>query len=173
MIDMLELRPLTFKQAKDFILKTHRHHQPSVGWKFGIGAYLENKLVGVVVVGRPVSRMLDDGLTAEVTRLSTDGTKNACSKLYAAASQACRSMGYKRLITYILDTENGSSLRASGWKLTMERAGGGSWSSLTRPRTDKAPTCTKQRWETGWSTNDYETYKTEHTETDRQMEFVF
>ena len=59
----------------------------------------------------PVSRYLDDGHTLEVNRLCTDGTKNACSFLYAAAWRAARAMGYRKIVTYILDTESGASLR--------------------------------------------------------------
>lgn len=72
--------------------------------------------MGVAIVGRPVSRHLDDGWTLEVNRLCTDGSRNACSALYAAAWRAARAMGYKRLVTYILESENGASLRAAGWK---------------------------------------------------------
>jgi hypothetical protein len=170
---MLEVRPVDFKDAQDFIQKTHRHHIPVVGWKFGIAAFHNGKMVGVVVVGRPVSRRLDDGVTAEVTRLATDGTKNACSKLYSAASQACKAMGYKRLVTYILESENGASLKASGWKLIESKAGGGSWSAPSRLRVDKHPTCIKQRWESCWSTNNYEIYKIETSKNEQQLEFAF
>jgi hypothetical protein len=102
----------------------------------------------VVTVGRPVARHLDDGWTLEVTRLCTDGTKNACSLLYAAAWRAARAMGYRRIGTYILDTETGTSLTASGWKC-LGKAGGGSWSVPSRPRVDKHPTQIKLRYEMG------------------------
>ena len=69
--------------------------------------------MGVVIVGRPVSRYLDDGWTLEVNRLCTDGSRNACSMLYGAAWRAARAMGYKRLITYILESECGASKRAA------------------------------------------------------------
>lgn len=94
--------------------------------------------MGVATIGRPVARMLDDGWTLEVNRLCTDGTKNACSKLYSAAWRVAKNMGYKKLITYILDSENGSSLFASNWKCVGER-GGGSWNVKSRPRVDKHP----------------------------------
>ena len=87
-----------------------------VGHKFSIGLSDGDKIVGVAIVGRPVARHLDDGWTLEVNRLCTDGTRNACSMLYAAAWRAARAMGYKRIVTYILESENGASLRASGWK---------------------------------------------------------
>jgi hypothetical protein len=125
-------------EANYFVAEHHRHHKPIVGHLFSIGAALGDKIVGVVIVGRPVSRMRDDGETAEVTRLCADGTKNACSFLYGAAARAAFALGYKRIGTYILDTEPGTTLRAAGWKLLGER-GGKSWSRPTRPRVDKHP----------------------------------
>ena len=100
------------------------------------------------MVGRPVSRMLQDGWTAEVTRVCTLGGKNACSMLYAACWRACRAMGYTRLLTYTLDTEPGTSLTAAGWTL-VGSAGGGSWSRMDRPRVDRHPKQLKIRWEVG------------------------
>ena len=138
--------PVTLKEANVFVDAYHRHHKPVVGHKFSIGAVLGDKIVGVVVVGRPVSRMRDDGLTLEVTRLCTDGTKNACSFLYGAAAKATFALGFKRIGTYTLTTEGGTSLRAAGWKLIGE-AGGGSWSRKTRPRVDTHPVQRKLLWE--------------------------
>lgn len=113
---MLELVPITLKEANAFVERYHRHHKPVVGHKFSIAASDGEKIVGVAIVGRPVSRYLDNGLTLEVNRLCTDGTRNACSFLYSAAWRAARNLGYKKLITYILVSETGSSLKAAGWK---------------------------------------------------------
>jgi hypothetical protein len=126
-------------RANAFVAKLHRHHKPVVGHKFSIGAMLGGELVGVVIVGRPVSRMRDNGATLEVTRLCTDGTKNACSFLYGCAARATFALGFQKIGTYILASETGASLRAAGWRLIGER-GGGSWSVPSRPRTDKHPT---------------------------------
>ena len=104
-----------------FVSEHHRHHLPSVGWKFGIAVNDGSEVVGVIVVGRPVARNADDGWTAEVTRCCTDGTKNAASMLYGAAWRAAKAMGYRKLITYTLDTEPGTSLRAAGWKAIGQR----------------------------------------------------
>jgi hypothetical protein len=83
--------------------------------KFCIGAADdEDVLRGVVVVGRPVARMLDDALTLEVTRTATDGTRNACSLLYAAAWRAAKALGYQRLVTRTQRGETGASLPAAG-----------------------------------------------------------
>ena len=141
----LVIRPLSFKTAKEYIAENHRHHKPPQGHKFSIGCYDNDKLVGVVVVGRPVARYFDDGVTAEVTRLCTDGTRNACSKLYASAWNAAHAMGYVRMVTYILSTELGTSLKASGWKRDIETAGG-SWGWDKRPRVDQHPLIPKVRY---------------------------
>lgn len=139
--------PCLFDEAVAFISRHHRHHKPPVGHKFSLAVADEAGVVrGVCTVGRPVSRVLQDGWTLEVTRLATDGCPNACSALYAAAWRAAKALGYRRLITYILDTESGTSLKAAGWRL-VGQAGGGTWSTRSRPRVDKHPTQAKLRWE--------------------------
>ena len=105
----LEIVPMTLREANAYVEQNHRHHGPVAGHKYSIGLSDGEKIVGVAIVGRPVSRHLDDGWTLEVNRLCTDGTKNACSMLYAAAWRAARAMGYKRLVTYILESENGAT----------------------------------------------------------------
>jgi len=144
----LEIVPITFEEACEFIRQYHRHHKPPQGYKFCLAVADGDKIVGVAVVGRPVARYLDDGWTLEVTRCCTDGTKNANSMLYAAAWRAAKAMGYKRLITYTLPEESGASLKAAGWKCIGE-AGGGSWNRKSRPRVDKHPLQVKLRWEIG------------------------
>jgi hypothetical protein len=125
-------------EANAFVRQHHRHHQPVVGHLFSIGAVLGDDIVGVVIVGRPVSRFRDDGMTAEVTRLCTDGTRNACSFLYGCASRAAFALGFKRIGTFILASEPGTSLTAAGWRLVGETPGQ-SWSVPSRPRVDKHP----------------------------------
>ncbi|OZI79893.1 hypothetical protein CAL24_08260 [Bordetella genomosp. 2] len=131
----LRVIPVSLRIANAFVAQQHRHHRPVRGCKFAIGASADGRLVGVAIVGRPVARGHDDGLTAEVTRLCTDGTRNACSLLYGAAWRAARSMGYRRLITYTLPDEGGASLRGAGWRLLGVR-GGGNWNTPARPRVD-------------------------------------
>ncbi|MGK7653162.1 XF1762 family protein [Roseovarius sp. B08] len=114
--------------------------------QFSIAALSGEKVVGVVIVGRPVSRHRDDGTTLEVTRLCTDGTKNACSFLYGAAAKAVFALGFKRLGTYIAPSEGGASLRASGWRLIGE-SHGRSWDAQSRPRVDSHPLGVKELWE--------------------------
>lgn len=138
--------PIDLAEANAFVAEHHRHHKPVVGHKFSLGAAMAEKIVGVAIVGRPVARMRDDGATLEVTRLCTDGTKNACSFLYGAAARAAFALGYTRIGTYILDTEPGASLRGAGWKLIGQR-GGGEWGREGRPRVDKHPTQGKLLYE--------------------------
>jgi len=142
----LQLQPISWGEACIFIAQHHRHHLPPVGWKFGIAVNDGEKVVGVVTVGRPVARHFDNGYTLEVTRCCTDGTHNAASMLYGAAWRATRALGYKRLITYVLASETGASVKAAGWKV-IGAAGGGSWNVPSRPRVDKAPTEAKTLWE--------------------------
>lgn len=125
-------------EANAFVAQHHRHHKRVVGHLFSIGAALGDKIVGVVIVGRPVARMRDDGDTAEVTRLCTDGTSNACSFLYGAAARASFALGFKKIGTYILASEPGTSLTGAGWRLIGETPGR-SWSVPSRPRVDKHP----------------------------------
>ena len=143
---MLELQPITYEEACTFITEHHRHHLPPTGWKFGIGVNDGEKVVGVVTVGRPVARKLDNGWSLEVTRCCTDGTKNAASMLYGAAWRAAKALGYKRLITYTLASETGTSLTAAAWK-ELYTTPGKSWSVASRPRVDKHPLGQKTLWE--------------------------
>lgn len=144
---MLKHCRISLDEANEFVSQHHRHHQPVRGHLFSIGAVHDDKIVGVVIVGRPVARMRDDGITAEVTRLCTDGTRNACSFLYGRAARAAFALGYKRIGTYILANEPGTSCIAAGWRLIGE-AGGGSWSRKQRPRVDTHPTQRKLLFET-------------------------
>lgn len=143
---MLELAAVPLAAANAFVAEHHRHHKPVQGHKFSIGCMSDGKLVGVAIVGRPVSRHLDNGTTLEVTRLCTDGTKNACSFLYGAAWRAARALGYIKIITYTLESENGASLRASGWKCAGI-AGGLRWTGKRKPETDLYPAQMKLRYE--------------------------
>lgn len=141
----LKAVPLELREANEFVNHLHRHHKAVHRDKFRIGAMVDGKLVGVIQIGRPVSRMLDDGKTAEVVRLCTDGTKDVCSFLYSKAARVCKEMGYEKIITYILESENGASLKASGWKQEAVTSGG-SWDRPSRPRQTSAPTVPKKRY---------------------------
>lgn len=143
----LQIVPCGIAEANSFVSQFHRHHKPVPGAKFALAvADLEGQVRGVALIGRPTGRRSDDGWTLEVVRLCTDGFKNACSALYSAAWRVTREMGYRRLITYTLPEEGGTSLRASGWKCLGLR-GGGSWSVPSRPRVDMHPLQQKLGWE--------------------------
>jgi len=134
-------------EANAFVSQHHRHHRPVIGHRFSLAVVDPTGTVhGVAIIGRPTSRMLDNGWTLEVTRTATDGFPNACSALYSAARRACFALGYRRLITFTLASESGVSLRASGWRVVAESRGG-TWSRSARPRVDKHPLQPKLRWE--------------------------
>lgn len=139
--------PCELAEANAFVAEHHRHHQPIHRCRFSLAVADEGGTVrGVAMVGRPVSRHLDNGWTCEVRRVATDGCPNACSALYSASWRACRAMGYRRLITYTLPSEGGASLRGAGWTLVGE-AGGGTWNRANRPRIDTHPLGVKSLWE--------------------------
>lgn len=142
----LALEPCSLRDANAFVQRCHRHLGPVVGAKFAVAAAADGQVVGVVIAGRPVARHLNDGRTLEVTRLATDGSRNACSLLYGAARRAASALGYTRLITCTRAAEHGASLRASGWTL-VARVEARSWSRPSRRRHDKHAIEDRIRWE--------------------------
>jgi len=141
----LNIVPVTFREACEFVNKHHRHHSASVGCKFCIGLKHNSDLIGVAICGRPVSRYLDDGLTCEINRLCVlEEYRNACSMLYGACSRVAKNMGYRRVITYILQSENGASLKASNF--VCEGVAGGTHWTGTRNRNQGLPSEMKTRW---------------------------
>ena len=129
--------PVSFADACSFVAEHHRHHAPPVGHKFSLGVACGTQLVGVAIVGRPVARYLDNGLTLEVTRTATNGRHNANSLLYGAAARAAWALGYRRLITYTQAGETGGSLRAAGFRVIAERPPRPGWNTPSRPREDR------------------------------------
>jgi hypothetical protein len=133
----LHLVPVSFADACGFVTMWHRHHVPPRFHKFSIGVADEsNRLVGVAMVSIPVARAFNDGLTLEVQRTATDGTKNANSMLYAAAWRATKALRFGRLVTYTMGSETGASLRAAGWRVVAERKAHKGWTRPSRPRDD-------------------------------------
>lgn len=131
----LEIVPVSFATACAFVTEHHRHHRKPVGHKFSLGVANDGLLVGVAIVGRPVSRVLAaEGNTLEVTRTATDGTPNANSMLYGAAWRATKALGYSRLITYTQEGESGSSLKAAGFVVLGERPPRRGWDTPSRRR---------------------------------------
>ena len=143
-----QIIPLSLKQAQRFINEHHRHHSAPHRDKYRIGLAMDGQLIGCIMVGRPVSRVLDDGQTLEVNRCCVlTGYKNACSKLYSSAAKIAKLLGYSRIITYTLDIELGHSLVASGWKRDGQTKGR-NWSTPSRLRDQKSEyqTIDKTRW---------------------------
>jgi len=143
----LRIKHVELAEANDFVSKYHRHHKPVVGHRFSIACVIDDAIHGVAIVGRPVARMVDPSTTLEVTRLVTDGTANACSFLYGAAARAGKELGYSKIQTYILESETGITLKASGWKIAAVTQGGGWKHTDGKPRRTDQPTEKKVRWE--------------------------
>lgn len=154
-VGSLMVRPISLSDAKAFCAIMHRHQicgkqRPVQGHKFSLSVWCRERLCGVAIVGRPVARHLDDGLTLEVRRVATDGTRNSCSMLYAVAARAARAMGYERMLTYILASEPGASLRAAGCVRDDSIVIGRQWDTPSRPR-QMVLVEDRQRWWAPWS----------------------
>lgn len=142
----IQVVPISYKAAVQFINANHRHHKAPQGQKFSLGLSDGSKLIGAITAGRPVSRIMDDTLTLEVTRCCVKEIyKNGVSKLYSHVCRVAKAMGYKRVITYTLVSEPGTSMQAANFSL-MRKSRGGSWSSKLRKRIDKHPTTEKNLW---------------------------
>lgn len=139
--------PLTLKQANDIVRTLHRHHKPVIGHRFSLGLKdATGAIVGAAIVGRPVARKTPQYEVAEVTRLVTNGHKNACSALYGACARVAKEMGFLRIQTFILESETGVSLKAAGWSFDRVSPGG-DWNCPTRGgRRMDQPQCRKQLW---------------------------
>lgn len=141
----MEIRPITLREANAFVTDFHRHHKAAVGCKFAIGLFENDTMIGCAICGRPVSRHYDNGLTLEINRLCTNGERNACSMLYGACVRVAKAMGYHKVITYILASENGASLRASNFIYEGE-AGGTIWTGKRSGRDNGVPKEMKKRY---------------------------
>lgn len=141
----LEIKPISLKEANEFVIKYHRHNLACMGHKFSIACYDDDKLCGVAICGRPVGRYSDDGKTLYIARNTTDGTYNACSKLYGACVRIAKDMGYQKIITYTLKSENGASLKASNFT-SDGTAGGTEWTGERKRDYKVAPCEMKTRW---------------------------
>jgi hypothetical protein len=148
----MRIIPLTLVQANDLVARWHRHHKPVQGHRFSIGCEHNGHLCGAAIVGRPVARLTDQYMVIDVARLVTDGTKNACSFLYAAAARIAREMGFREIQTFILDEETGVSLKAAGWEYVGLSTGGDGWQSRNKRRADQ-PIAPKKKYRKVLHTN--------------------
>lgn len=142
----MKAEPIELKTANEFVANLHRHHPPVYRDKFRLACIADDgHMCGVIQAARPVSRHIDNGKTIEVVRCCTDGEYNACSFLYSRMARIAKEMGYEKIITYILDSETGTSLKAAGWHKEADTYGH-NWNCPSRPRNTQAPACNKQRW---------------------------
>lgn len=141
----LSLKPTSLREANTLVSELHRHHGRSQGHRWSIAAFDGERFCGAAIVSTPRARKLADGFTAEVARLVTDGTDNACSKLYGACWRAWKAMGGQRMFTYITISEPGTSLRAAGWEFDGLTDPNADWDRPSRRR-DSDDLGQKQRW---------------------------
>ncbi len=147
----LQVKPVEFAIAKEFVAKYHKHNKAPVGWKYGASIWNGTNQIGVAMVGRPVARAIDSTKVVEVNRLCIRRNIpkplawNACSQLYGWAAREAQARGFEKIITYTLETEAGTALKAAGW-IPEAKTKGGSWNTPSRGRKDTAPTCRKVRW---------------------------
>ncbi len=138
----LQIIPVTLDAANEYVWRLHRHKPEKLpGHSFSVGvATADGVLCGVAIVGNPSAPALQDGILAEIRRVCTDGTPNACSMLYGTARKAARAMGRRPVITYTLATESGASLRAAGFRVDKQAAGGPAHLWHNRPGRKVLPT---------------------------------
>lgn len=146
----MRLVPMTVTDARAFVRTFHRHNRPPLSGLFAVGIEHAATIVGCAIVGRPIARGLDDGSTCEVTRTCTspDAPKGAVSMLYGACRRAAGALGYRRCLTYTLESESGASLRGAGWAQTAFLEARGGWDCPARRRgTGTVDRTAKVRWE--------------------------
>lgn len=137
--------PVSLRTANEFVNKYHRHNLPTQGGKFAVHVKENDTVHGVAICGRPIGRKFDDGFTLEIYRCCTDGTHNACSMLYGACCRITKNMGYKRVVTYTLASENGASLKASNF-ICEGKAGRPEWYGERKRENSNTPKEYKTRW---------------------------
>jgi|SRR5215469_14943437 len=145
----MKLAPISIREANAYVLHHHRHHRPTQGALFALGVENDGQLIGVALVGRPVGRGLQDGRTVEITRVCTDGTRNACSFLYGRCRRAAAALGYERVVTYTRQDESGASPRAAGFE-QIALLDARSWADEYRidgGRHDQSTPAPRVRWE--------------------------
>jgi hypothetical protein len=137
-VSRLVIVPAVWDDVVRFIPAHHRTHpEPPAGHKFCVALAIDEEIVAIASVGRPVAAAFQDGWTLEVNRTCVaegGDTKNANSMLYGASWRAAKALGWRRLVTYTQAGESGASLRAAGWRIVAERPARPGWDSPSRPR---------------------------------------
>lgn len=122
----LSVRPITLREANRYVQQHHRHSAAVKGCLFCVQVVKGDRVCGVAIMGRPVAQALQDKFTCEILRVCVDGTPNAATKAYGALCRAAQAIGYRKAITYTLEREPGTSLRAAGFH-EVATSTGGSW----------------------------------------------
>lgn len=145
---MLTIVPISIKEANGYVDRWHRHNKPIrvARWACACVDHL-GTIHGVAIFGTPSCTNLMDGLTGEILRVATDGTRNSCSILYGACRKAAFALGYTRVVTYTLHSESQASLKAVGFKLVDDNAGGSPWTNRKGRKAQAVSMIRKNRWE--------------------------
>lgn len=147
----MKVRRVGIETAREGVARVHRHLDPPPRALVAFEVIADGWPVGWATVGRPVSRVLQARGWVEVTRVATDGTRNACSMLYGAAARWAWAEG-RPVLTYTLPVEGGASLRGAGWVtrgVTRER-NPADWSSRPRRHSVAFAGAPKVRWVPPW-----------------------
>jgi hypothetical protein len=153
----LRLVPITLDEVKLYVGLHHGHSDPTLSHMWSLGAVVEDRIVGVAVIGRPTAPALQNGdpWALEVLRVCVEregdgdgkGYRNACSFLYGASWRSIKARGYLRAVTYTKDGENGASLRAAGWvPMHYRKPRTSGWDSR-EGRKSGGPRVGGERWE--------------------------
>lgn len=141
-------RWLPLREACGFIARHHRHHVPPQGGIVALGLWEDEKLVGIGILGRPLARAAQMNGDAELIRLCVlPDVAHAASALQARMKRVAQSLGFRRMLTYTLADEAGTSMRAAGMQRDIDLTRGGEWTTPTRKRLAAIhPTARKIRW---------------------------
>ena len=147
----LTLQPMNLGEARKFVELHHSHHHAPIGGLCAVGVACAGRLVCVAILSRPVARRLQAQGCVEVSRVASDGTtEHAASKAIGAIARAAIALGWRRLVSYTLLGEAGTSYRAAGWRVVMVGEGNQfQWNCSGRVRELPTQPGAKVRWEFG------------------------
>jgi hypothetical protein len=150
----LSLKPIAMNKAQEFVKQHHRHnHEVKFGPRFAISVVdAAGEVLGVAICSHPVTRALNgNGYVLEVRRVCTreGAPMGCCSMLYNACKRTWKEMGGRKLITYTLQSEDGTSLRGAGWKRVAASKGhkvGQSWDTHRRKAKVEGTVTVEPKW---------------------------
>lgn len=148
---MLNLSPITIGDARKYVEREHSHHHAPLSALCAVSVVDGGGLIVCVsMLGRPVSRELQAQGCVEVHRVASDGTApHAASMAIGAIARAAIALGWRRLVSYTLLGEAGTSYRAAGWCPVSVSRDGREWSCVSRERGAVGQPGAKVRWEVG------------------------